>query len=187
MHSHHYHNLFEIYFLTDGSCNFFIDDKTYDIAVGDIVMIPRGIIHKTNYKEDEEHSRIVIECSASFIPECLRERFEDSIYLYRNSHITDEIQQILKRIEEENSRNDVYTVDCLYSHMKLLFFLIARNPNYAGVPEAKNRMVESVANYIKKNYTSDISLSAMAKDHFVSPEHLSRTFKRGTIPGPISS
>ena len=169
-----------MYFLTDGSCNFFIDDKTYDIAVGDVVIIPKGVIHKTNYKEDEDHSRIVIECSSSFIPERLREKFENSVYLYRNSDITDEIQQILKKIEEENGRNDGYTVECLHSLMQLLFFLIARNPNFAGIPEAKNRMVESVATYIKRHYTADISLSAMAKDHFVSPEHLSRTFKRET-------
>lgn len=180
MHSHHYHNLFEMYFLTDGTCNFFIDDKTYDISVGDIVMIPKGVIHKTNYREDEVHSRIVIECSSSFIPECLRKNFENSIYLYRNHEITGEIQHILRRIEEENAKKDGYTAECLYSLMRLLFFLIVRNENYAGIPEAKNRMVESVANYIKRNYTSDISLSAMAKDHFVSAEHLSRTFKRET-------
>ena len=179
MHSHHYHNFFEIYYLTDGACNFFIDDKTYDVIVGDIVMIPKGVIHKTNYGEDE-HTRIVIECSASFIPPSLCDKYTNNVYLYRNADTAKETRELFKKIESEHLKNDDYTVECLNSLMTLLFFSIERNPNFAGAPEAKNRMIESVANYIKQNYNTDISLSAMAKNHFVSPEHLSRTFKRET-------
>ena len=42
----HYHQEYEIYILTDGSCRYFIDNKTYSLNCGDFVVIPPGIIHK---------------------------------------------------------------------------------------------------------------------------------------------
>ena len=33
----HYHSLFEIYFILEGSCTYFIDSKVYDVKAGDIV------------------------------------------------------------------------------------------------------------------------------------------------------
>ena len=179
MHSHHYHNFFELYYLTGGKCNFFVDDKTYEVLEGDLVLIPKGIIHKTNYGM-EEHSRIVIECSSQFIPDIVKNRIEKFPQLYRNSTASGEIRFILKKIEEEYRVSDEFTTEALYSLMKMLFFCVLRNSNNVRISEPKNRLVESVATYIKANFSSDISLSAMAKDHFVSPEHLSRTFKKET-------
>ena len=179
MHSHHYHSLFELYYLIGGKCNFFIDDKTYEVIEGDIVLIPAGVIHKTNYGM-EEHARIVIECSSHFIPESVKTTLGAMPYIYRNATASRDVYTILKKIEEENHTSDEFTTDALYSLMKLLFFSIMRNKNNVGIAEPKNHMVERVAAYIKANYSTDISLSAMAKEHFVSPEHLSRTFKRET-------
>ena len=64
--------------------------------------------------------------------------------------------------------------------MRLLFYTIVRNADTATQPHSKNQLVENVVAYIKENYALDISLAAMAKMHFVSAEHLSRTFKRET-------
>lgn len=179
MHSHHYHNLFELYYLISGKCNFFIDDKTYEVIEGDLVLIPAGIIHKTNYGM-EEHARILIECSSHFVPESVRARLGGTPLIYRNGNVTRDIYSLLKRIEEEQHTSDEFTLDALYSIMKLLFFSVLRNKNNIGVTESKNLMVERVATHIKANYNTEISLSAMAKEHFISPEHLSRTFKKET-------
>ena len=179
MHSHHYHSLYELYYLVSGKCNFFIDDKTYEVMAGDVVLIPEGVIHKTNYSA-EEHSRILIECSPRFIPDSVRARIAEMPYIYRNDMASKEVYSLLKKIEEEHRRSDELTLEALYSLMKVLFFTIVRNKNSIGIAESKNHMVESVAAYIKMNFNTDISLSAMAKEHFVSPEHLSRTFKRET-------
>ncbi len=179
MHSHHYHSFFELYYLISGKCNFFIDDKTYEVIEGDVVLIPAGVIHKTNYGM-EEHARIVIECSPHFLPEKVKAGLGAMPYIYRNSIASREVYSILKKIEAEQYTSDEFTIDALSSLMKLLFFSILRNKNNVGVSESKNHMVERVATYIKANYSTDISLSAMAKEHFVSPEHLSRTFKRET-------
>lgn len=179
MHSHHYHDLFEVYYMVSGKCSYFIDDKSYEVKKGDIVLIPEGIIHKTNY-DGEEHQRILIECSSSFVPDSVRGKLKNMIHLYRNPAVSGEIYSILKKIEEEYQSPDEYTEEALKALMKTAFFCLVRNKNSVELGESKNPMIEEIANYIKNNYQSDISLSSIAKEHYVSHEHLSRTFKRET-------
>ena len=49
MHSHHYHDLCEIYYMVSGECIYYINDVRYEISEGDVVFIPEGVIHKTDY------------------------------------------------------------------------------------------------------------------------------------------
>lgn len=180
MKSHHYHdNKFELYYMVNGECNYFIDDKTYEVASGDLILIPERAIHKTVYGK-EEHSRILVECSSHFVPDDIREKLSGMSYLYRNPFVTKEIFIQLKKIEEEYNTPDEFTIEALRSRMRLLFYTIVRNADTATQPHSKNQLVENVVAYIKENYALDISLAAMAKMHFVSAEHLSRTFKRET-------
>lgn len=179
MHSNHYHEEVEIYYMISGKCNYFIDDKTYEILPGDVVLIPENTIHKTNYGE-EEHTRIVLECSKHFIPKSVQQQLSESSHIYRNPNITRDIHQILRKIDDECKNPDEYSAEAIESHINLLMFSLIRNKDTADKTEAKNAMIEDVVTYLKRNFASDITLSSVAKLHFVSPEHLSRTFKRAT-------
>ena len=46
----HYHDLFEIYFIEGGGCCYFIDNKSYNLIPGDIIFVPAGVVHNTEYK-----------------------------------------------------------------------------------------------------------------------------------------
>ena len=180
MHSHHYHdNRFEIYYMVSGKCSYFVDDKVHEIIEGDIVLIPEGVIHKTNYN-GQEHNRLLIECTLSFIDEDMRCALNGVGYHYRNSKASREVYSILKQIEAEYKRNDGYSAKALRSYITLLFTVILRNPNSIVDNKSKNAMVESVVSYVKEHYNTDITLRDAAKMNFVSPEHLSRTFKKHT-------
>ena len=72
----HYHNSYEIYYLTEGSCKYFIDKKTYNITAGDLVLIPKGVIHKTNY-ETKNYKRILINCAGSYIPSSVKNKLRE--------------------------------------------------------------------------------------------------------------
>ena len=87
---------------------------------------------------------------------------------------------MLKKIDEEYKNPDEFTAESITARMRLLFFFIARNLTSSGIVSSKNAMIENVINYIKQNFQQDIRLSNIAKSCFVSPEHLSRTFKRDT-------
>ena len=180
MHSHHYHdNRFEIYYMVSGKCSYFVDDKVHEVVQGDIVLIPEGVIHKTNYN-GQEHNRILIECGHSFIGDDVRAALSNVGYHYRNVKASREVYSILKQIEAEYKNADEYTTNALRAYIHLLFTVILRNPNSIVENKSKNAMIESVVAYIKEFYHSDITLSSAAKMNFVSSEHLSRTFKKHT-------
>ena len=177
--SRHYHNLFEIYYMKEGVCNYFIDNKVYEIVAGDIVLIPDGVIHKTNYG-NEPHTRLLINFSSNYIPTSVTNHIPKLVYLYRNEAALPEIDEIFRKIETEYNSPDEFTKEAVKGLVYSLFFVMARNSNSFTNKSSSSMLVEECVKYIKKNFMQAISLSAMAKLYSVSPEHLSRIFKKET-------
>ena len=175
----HYHSLYEIYFLLEGNCTYIIDNKVYNVRSGDIVIIPDGIIHHTKY-DDINHTRILINCSDDYIPDSVRSGISLGGYLYRNPFVIDEAKRIFKTIENEYNRKDTYSKDILICHTHSLFYLILRNSDSCITVDVGNKLIEQAVAYIRENFASDITLSALAKKFSVSPEHFSRMFKKET-------
>lgn len=179
MHSHHYHDFYEIYYMMSGNCNYFIDDKVYQVLPGDVVLIPSGVIHRTNYLSGE-HTRILIECSENMVPDSVKNSLSSMLYLYRNSPINKEFYNIYKRLDKEVNDPDMYSADIVKNTIGMIFFTLARAKSISKEHKRRNNMIEDVVSYVKENFTQQINLSQVAKDHFISQEHLSRTFKKHT-------
>lgn len=179
MPTHHYHNVFEIYFLEEGQCSYFIDDKCYDVLPGDLILIPEGTIHKTMYT-DGFHSRKLITCSSHYIPSTIYSQLPSMLYLYRNKETVEQIKTILNSIDEEFTSPDQYSEEIITGYVSLLFFVIARNKNNREDIQSGSVYATQTVNYIKNNFSSDIKLSEIARLISISPEHLSRVFKKET-------
>lgn len=175
----HYHVHYEIYYLKDGSCRYFIDDRSFDVEAGDVILIPKGLIHRTNYTSNV-HSRLLINFTEDYITPVILERLPGARYLYRSREISKHIEELYNRIEQEYTHPDDYTKDILRCYTIEMLSLILRHPG--GLEEATtgNELIDGIVRYIKKNYMGDIKLSTVAKLKSVSPEHLSRTFKACT-------
>ena len=179
MPSEHYHDVFEIYYLTKGNCRYFIDDKTYETKAGDLILIPKGVIHKTTYGEGERQRKL-INCSYHYIPTNVIPKLPLLMYHYRNSEISKEIDDIFLNIEKEYIKNDEFSHEALLNYIHLLFYLIARNENQTEKTDNGNYLVTEVISYLKENYDKPISLTEIADNLSVSIEHLSRVFKKET-------
>lgn len=175
MHSHHYHDLCEIYYMVSGECTYFINDDSYKISKGDVIFIPEGVVHKTYY-DNKEHKRLLIECSTDYIPEVARAALSAAIHIKNDSEITSSVYNVLLHLEGEYKNRDGYSADAISSLLKFLFYTLARAKNSID-HEAKKTSMQKVAAYINQNYNTPISLSDIAAQSFVSPEHLSRSFK----------
>ena len=175
----HYHNLFEIYYFTGGECNYFIDNKSYQLVPGDIVLIPEGVIHNSEYG-NTVHSRMLINCSHKFIPASVRHLLPQMLHLYRNPSIADEVKRIFSLIESEYENPDGFSEDALACYTHMLFILLARNIDKRTNTNSGNACIEQAIDYIKENFTSNINLSDMAKMLYISSEHFSRLFKKET-------
>ena len=177
--SRHYHSTFEIYYMKEGSCSYFIDNKSYDVETGDIILIPEGVIHKTIYSKSH-HTRWLINCPADYIPRSVTSHIPSMIYLYRNRDILPEIERIFEKIATEYENQDMFKEELIRCLLSELFYIFARNSEKRTRVETGNIFVEQTVKYIQKNYMNEITLSDMARMRAVSPEHLSRTFKKET-------
>lgn len=175
----HYHNLFEIYYITAGTCVYFIDNKSYDLIPGDIILIPEGTIHNTEYRS-LEHTRLLINCSQRFIPASVRPFLPQMLYLYRNPSISKEIEDLFLKIEEEYEKSDIMHEEILSCYTHMLFFLLARNLQTRAEISSGHDYIERAIDYLQNNFTSDISLPEIADMYSVTPVHFSRMFKKAT-------
>ena len=123
--SHHYHHAFEIYYMQEGECNYFIGNRSFKVLPGDIILIPSSIIHRTNYN-GMAHSRMVINCSNEYIPESVLERVNSIGHLYRNNKVQRQMDEIFAKIENEYENADVLSSDVLKCYTAELFFIILR-------------------------------------------------------------
>ena len=175
----HYHHAFELYYMKDGACNYFIGDHSYRVLPGDVVIVPEETIHRTNYG-GILHSRMLINCSPDYIPEVLRERILELGHLYRNTYIIGAMESIFEKIEKEYNQADELSEEAIRCHTAELFFLLLRNENEHESRRSESTLIAPVLKYIQQNYANDVKLSVAAKLVSVSAEHLSRVFKKET-------
>ena len=174
----HYHNLFEIYYVESGTCGYFVDNKSYHLESGDIILIPEGIIHNSLYKEHTTSTRLLINCTRRYIPRSAESVFLQKNYLYRNRKINAELLDILNKIGKEFSSGDEFSDGAIKSYMYLLFFLMARNKNEYEEKTSQSGYIEQAIDYIQKNLAQDISLPDVAGRFSGSCEHFSGRFKK---------
>ena len=178
----HYHNMYEIYFLTKGSCRYFIENKLFDVKAGDLVLIPKGIIHKTLYL-GESTDRHLINFSKSYIPPSLaidiKGLFKNNIYR-PNDELIPEITYLFEKIAKESENYDTYSNLLISGYMTEFFTIILRNPSYKNPVSLSNIPIENATTYISTNYKKNIALEDMATMVGLSPSYFSRLFKNTT-------
>ena len=63
----HYHDTYEIYYLVSGTRRQFVNHTIYDMKKGDLILIPKGAIHKTTAIVNNPHTRYLINFSEKYI------------------------------------------------------------------------------------------------------------------------
>ena len=174
----HYHHYFEIYYIDEGSCCYFIDNKSYQILPGDIIFVPAGVVHNTEYK-NSIHTRLLINCTDWFMPDSVKFLFSET-YHFRNRELSHKIKDLLLQIEEEYKNPDNYSLESFRSYMYRLFILVAKSVELNTAKKNDKHYIEDAIEFLQGNYTSNITLPEVAGRYFVSPEHFSRIFKRET-------
>lgn len=172
----HYHSGFEIYYMKEGKCHYFINDTSFDIVSGDIILIPSGLIHGTSYGT-KPCTRLLINFQNSFISPEILTALKNVGHLYRNKETLDTVNIIFRAIESEYAKNDALSYESLRCLTETLLMLFIRNQGET-IQQDRNTIIEAAIKYIQNNYMSTIRLAEVAKMLSVSEEHLSRTFKK---------
>lgn len=175
----HYHDWLEIYLLESGECHYFIGERIYSVLAGDIVLIPPGELHKTNYLS-ALHSRTLIGCPVSCIPTPLRAHLSDREHILRGAREDKELSEVMERIARECKTEGEYADTALSLCVGYLLTLLVRRLPADGDIGSRPSYTESAIRYIRENYGESITLSEVARHCAVSDAHLSRRFKQDT-------
>lgn len=189
----HYHDAYEIYYLVSGTRRQFVDHKIYDIKKGDMILIPKRVIHKTTAIDKNQHTRYVVGFSDAFVSDVCRDMGEDalaqvfsdvkvSIPESRREYVLGLFDKIYEEYQSANS--DPYSVLMLKNYLSELLIFISRyhkkKPAAEAVEAIPEEKIQKAAKYIYDNYNKDLTLAQVAEYVYMSETYFSKKFKKVT-------
>lgn len=189
----HYHDTYEIYYLVSGTRRQFVDHKIYDIKKGDMILIPKRVIHKTTAIDNHKHTRYLLSFSEAFARSIYAEMGINSLeQVFSSVKITipesrrDYILRLFDKISEEciPGNADPFSSRMLRNCLSELLIFIARyhqkNPEDSAVSEISEERIQQAAKYICDHYSRNISLAEVADHVYMSETYFSKKFKKVT-------
>ena len=175
----HYHDWYELYHLSEGSCTYRIGNKKFIMNAGDWVFIPPGTAHKTVYTTST-HERMLISFSRDYISSQLIPKINvfvnHPVYSLKKDDAS-VVENIANRIYFEYQNPDEFSPRMYKNLLFELLVHFVRNPSFISGKNEVDMGIVYVIDYINHHYPENITLEDMAYEINVSPSYLSRKFK----------
>ncbi|MGN1417441.1 MAG: AraC family transcriptional regulator [Oscillospiraceae bacterium] len=185
----HSHDFYEIYFFVDGNVKYYIENESYELAKGDVLVIPPGKLHRPVIGENVPYERYVL--------------WIYSPYAARSERIGGFIGGINRLTEEKNTRLASFEGEPLreltglfdkllvnYETGDRTAFFIAEScivlilgeildklKSMERVGEEQGDLIRQVIGYINRHVADSPSLEELSARFFVSKYHLSHKFR----------
>ncbi len=190
--SSHIHPYYEIFYLINGDCTFFIDHNIYKLNRGDLVIVPAGEIHKSTYPESGYSERFIVsfrENNLGWLNEILGEEIVKQSLNMGIISIPDKrrdyVESLMYKMLFESEGQDILSPAFIKTGLiELLLFIIRcqrYEENVIKEIDVDNQLMQEIATYIYDNYDKRISLDDMSRKFHISRSYLSKKFK--TITG----
>ena len=181
MKKQHYHLYTELYCLLSGEVGYFISGKIYKASDGDIVIVPKGELHKTVYRSDKRVERInIFFGDEALMPELLPVFSESKVL----KNCGQEIKEMILSLSDEYAQQNAYREQSLICRLNLLALTLARSPGLnRESPQLSGKTEKTIieaVKYMENHCGEDISLSAVAGKFGLSPGYFSKRFVKVT-------
>lgn len=184
--SPHFHSYYELYYMEEGQCKFFLTDTVYSLQKGHMLLIPPGEFHTVVYDTKGMHDRFNLYFDKEKIDPCVRSYLsifdeDPSVRHFRVAkEKEEEVSRFLYRLLElyrmENDFGD------LTIHYFLPAFLLSLSKNTVSIDAAEDRdpkeaALENAVQYVATHYAETITLEDAAGIAGFTPTYFSRKFK----------
>lgn len=182
LHSHQEH---ELYFLLGGQRRYFIRHSIYDLEPGNLILIPKGVLHKTISKSRQGYDRFVLFFSDSDIHSLCHslgqtayEQLLEMGCVRLPADVVSQITRQLKQMRQEfSTQPNLYPV-YLEMQLQLILLTVLR----CGTPQptcAENtaEKIQKVAQYMHQNFRLPITLHEAAQMACLEDTYFSKQFK----------
>lgn len=204
-HTFHWHNYLEISYVKQGKGRYYIENKTYDIEEGDIIVINNIEPHYMEVLPPHNMLQPVVmfdpklvwsDESQMFDFQYLKPFFDRSSNFSNKidskSDIGKEIFRLLAEIEDEYTNEPVgYKLMIKAKLLHIITYLIrhfqdsSKHLEDISQKSGKLKKLEAVFEYIEMNYPSKIALEELSARAFMSPNYFSTFFKGTTGLTPV--
>lgn len=193
----HLHACYEILILMAPKAQHLIAGVPYDIADGDMILLPPSVLHKSIYPKGAPSKRIVIDfmlpknmfgMEEAYQP--LLAVFNEAVPIFRfdapvRKRLFSYLNELFALTHSEEYQGT--ETDQLMVHMKFMEFLYelrALQAHNTYVPHnevpAKDHKIYEITAYIHAHFEEELSLSSLAAQFYLSPSYLSHQFRRVT-------
>lgn len=197
---YHSHNDWtEITVVLSGKTCYRVQDETFMMEAGDILICNPGVMHQNILRAEEQPS---VQFFAGFTDFHFK-GYEPNIFPTRSGsyvlHLSAEAKREVQRLcyelqaENEASRPGKYFVLKAYLMQMLLIMVretieCPRNVHngYNFETYGKSYAVKRIINYMSENFEKKISLDQIAHNMYLSPVYVSKIFKEETGESPIN-
>lgn len=177
----HHHDFYEVYNLLAGEVSYWVDGKVYRLRPGDILLISPMELHRPIIEPGSQYERFVLWIHKSYLEsmkdsQTLIQCFNQSSNHLRGSSITPILSNLITEHYSDKPGSEIYAYGLL---LQLLVELNRLSPIGLHATD-HTELITEVLDYIGNNYSSELSLDALADTFHISKYHLSHEFKRET-------
>lgn len=189
----HFHPFYEMYYLVSGKRTYFIKDASYAIQQGDLVFIGKNEVHKTMQAGGPSHERIVVHFDDRFIhavserhAKLLLSPFHQSSHVLRlppelQAAVHSHMSRLLTEMRETPWASDLYARHAIVDVLLLAARYVQQHaPVNLSQATPMHRKISDIVRYLNGHYAEPVQLSDLSEMFYISPSHLSRTFKEVT-------
>ncbi len=177
----HYHDSNELYYLLSGRTKYFVGDETFVLEKRNLIFIPSQVLHSCDSEDTLHNERIVVNIPDSYFDESTKEIFEDlknSKFIYIPPEKLYAIDDLFNKINTEYSKEKQHSSILIKLYILELLTLLCRlKTHYDPISVQTDEIVREVAEYIRHNYSENLSLELLSKKFCLSGSYLSRQFK----------
>ncbi len=190
----HHHDFYELYLYMSGDVTFLIEGKSYNLQLGDIILInTRELHHAIVNSMKTPYERIVLWINKSFLQELSTPEIDLPLCfesLVKKNVIRADIEfrqnirtQLNKLLSLDNYKG--FGKDLLYKAYITeiaihLNNLVLNDKSDIDITVQKNHLIEGIIEYINNHIDEDITLDELSKEFYLSKFHLSREFSKHT-------
>lgn len=185
---HVHPNAYEFHMIKSGNVDFLLEDHSYHLKAGDVIVVRPNEIHGYFTKDGIVFERYLVHIEESFLHELCTEK-TDLLSCFSNRMIyqldKNQMQQFenyadicIQALEERHFGYDVK----LQANISMLLLLInsSHSVENASSDNMFSQLIQDVLIYINQNFTRNISLQEIADAVNISCSRLSHIFKEMT-------
>ncbi|GIO70272.1 hypothetical protein BCV73_23590 [Paenibacillus sp. SSG-1] len=194
MPTRHYHNGYEIFYLVSGDISYFIEDQSYQVVGGALLIINMNEIHKLVNSSKESFERITLLFQEEFLEDMFP--YNDSFHVLSsfasgkhfmplNGQEQSFIEKLFdKMIAEYNKQPPGYEYYLKTLLFELLIFIYRKSSTLPAVDHTGgnpiHKKIFDIVDYLNQNYHETQTIQGISSKFFISPSYFCKTFRENT-------